>query len=65
MLHACVQRFDVTSTVGNFLGTKQGLNRVLYLPFNWNVQISNVMKGEVNKFLRNICRTLASLMLDQ
>ena len=24
MLHACVQKFDVTDTVGNFLGTKQG-----------------------------------------
>jgi len=26
MLHACVRRFDVTSTVGNFFRTKQGLN---------------------------------------
>ena len=25
MLHACVQRFDVIGTVGNFLGTKQSL----------------------------------------
>ena len=26
MFHACVQRFDLTGTVQNFLGTKQGLN---------------------------------------
>ena len=26
MLHACVQKFDVTDTVENFLGTKRGLN---------------------------------------
>ena len=26
MLHACVQKFDVTDTVRNFLGTKQGLS---------------------------------------
>ena len=26
MLHACVQKFDVTGTVENFLGTKQGLS---------------------------------------
>ena len=26
MFHACVRRFDVTGTVGKFLGTKQGLN---------------------------------------
>ena len=25
MLHACVRTFDVTVTVENFLGTKQGL----------------------------------------
>ena len=25
MLHACVQRFDMTGTVENFLRTKQGL----------------------------------------
>ena len=25
MVHACVRRFDMTATVGNFLGTKQGL----------------------------------------
>ena len=24
MLHTCVQKFDVTGTVENFLGTKQG-----------------------------------------
>ena len=29
MLHACVRRFDVTGTVGNFLGTKQGLRKKL------------------------------------
>ena len=29
MLHACVRRFDVTSTVQNFLGTKQGLGCML------------------------------------
>ena len=26
MLHACVERFDVTGTVGKILGTKWGLN---------------------------------------
>ena len=26
MRHACVRRFDVTDTVENFLGTKQGLS---------------------------------------
>ena len=26
MLHACVRTFDVTGTVENFLGTKQGLS---------------------------------------
>ena len=26
MFHACVEKFDVTNTVGNFLGTKQGLS---------------------------------------
>ena len=26
MFHACVEKFDVTDTVGNFLGTKQGLS---------------------------------------
>ena len=26
MLYACVERFDVTSTVGKILGTKRGLN---------------------------------------
>jgi len=26
MLHACVQRFNVTGAVGNLLGTKQGLS---------------------------------------
>jgi hypothetical protein len=25
MLHACVERFDVTGTVGKILGTKRGL----------------------------------------
>ena len=25
MFHVCVQKFNVTVTVGNFLGTKQGL----------------------------------------
>ena len=29
MLHACVQKFDVTNTVQNFLGTKQGLSFTL------------------------------------
>ena len=24
MLHACIQKFDLTGTVGNFLRTKQG-----------------------------------------
>ena len=28
MIHACVQRFDVTDTVGNFLRTKQGLTPI-------------------------------------
>jgi len=32
MLHACVRRFDVTSTVGNFLGTKHGLNSLVLVP---------------------------------
>ena len=27
MLYACVQKFDVTGTVENFLGTKQGLTQ--------------------------------------
>ena len=31
MLHACVQRFDATGTVGNFLGTKHGLSLM-----DWN-----------------------------
>ena len=26
MLHICVERFDVTDTVGKILGTKRGLN---------------------------------------
>ena len=26
LLHACVERFDVTGIVGKFLGTKRGLN---------------------------------------
>ena len=26
MLHACIQRFDVTGTVENVLGTKRGLS---------------------------------------
>ena len=26
MLHAYIQRFEVMDTVGNFLGTKRGLN---------------------------------------
>jgi len=30
MLHAYVQKFDVTSTVGNFLRTKQGLSIKLH-----------------------------------
>ena len=30
MLHACVQRFDVTGTVEIFLKTKQGLTKVLF-----------------------------------
>ena len=28
MLHACVRRFDVTSTVQKILRTKQGLNEI-------------------------------------
>ena len=32
MLHACVRRFDVTGTVGNFLGTKHGLNSLVLVP---------------------------------
>ena len=26
MFHVCVEKIDVTDTVGNFLGTKQGLS---------------------------------------
>ena len=29
MLHACVQKFDVTGRVENFLGTQQGLIRLV------------------------------------
>ena len=28
MLHACVRKFDVMDTIGNFYETKQGLNLV-------------------------------------
>ena len=39
MLHACVRRFDVTGTVGNFLGTKHGLN---------NGKIAFILKSELD-----------------
>ena len=31
MLHACVERFDVTDTVGKNLGTKRGLDQSIEL----------------------------------
>ena len=32
MFHACVERFDVTDTVGKFLGTKRGPLFPYHLP---------------------------------
>ena len=42
MLHACIQRFDVTGTVQKIFGTKRGLS--IYLQIN-----NGVLVGQVNR----------------
>ena len=48
MLHVCVRRFDVMSTVGNFLGTKHGHTHLLPVSLSRLVRSSNMLNWVPN-----------------
>ena len=46
MLHACVQKFDVTENLEIFLGTKQGLN----VSFSFNFPALSVFENPAGRY---------------